>query len=831
MPKFLVALLSVVFIRHVLLFTVCMLFIPLNSYGDAIVGGTPFQKKQLNTIIVDNYYPYTFVNQNGDPDGFSVDLIRTIAEEMGLALNIHVDTWDLARKALKNGDIDVLPMMAYSKERDRVFDFSVPHTIAYDAFFMRKSASKIRSLDDLRGKKIIVMENDQAHDYLRSIGLVGPRYLILVDSLPDALGLLSSGKGDAALMPKLVGLIVAKNLGLNNLELSPIVIEDYNRPFSFAVAEGNQALLERLSQGLSIVKTSDQYNNIYKKWFGALAPPGFSLRTVLKYIGGIVLVFITIGSVLLLWSFSLRRQVALRTRALEEEIAERKQAEAALRESEEKYRTILESIEDGYYEVDIHGNFTFFNDSLCEIYQYPKNELMGMNIRKSTDQEAAIQGYNVFKKVYTTGKAKKGFEWSIIRNDGTKGVVEASVTLRRDVKGDPIGFRGIVRDITEKHRLEAQLQQAQKMEAIGTLSGGIAHDFNNLLTAIQGRTSIMLMNKDSSHPDFGHLRLIEDYVESAADLTKQLLGFARGGKYEVKPTDLNELIKKENRMFGRTKKEITIHGIYDENLWSVEVDRGQIEQVLLNLYVNAWQAMPAGGDLYIQAQNVAIDEGYTKPYRVEPGRYVEISVTDTGVGMDKATQEKIFDPFFTTKEMGRGTGLGLASAYGIIKNHGGFINVYSEKGHGTTFNMYLPTSEKEVIEEKKPVGGPLRGFETVLFVDDEDMIIEVAANLLEQLGYKVLTAGSGKEAIEIYEENKERIDIVILDMVMPNMSGGDTYDSLKEINPKVKVLLSSGYSINGQATEILDRGCNGFVQKPFKIKELSEKLRGILDEK
>ena len=381
----------------------------------------------------------------------------------------------------------------------------------------------------------------------------------------------------------------------------------------------------------------------------------------------------------------------------------------------------------------------------------------------------------------------------------------------------------------ERARLETQLQQAQKMEAIGTLAGGIAHDFNNLLMAIQGRTSIMLMNKDSSHPDFGHLRGIEDHVENAADLTMQLLGFARGGKYEVRPTDINEVIKKQNRMFGRTKKEITIRGKYEKDLWSVEVDRGQIEQVLLNLYVNAWQAMPGGGDLYLETENVTLDENYVKPFSIEPGRYVKISVTDTGVGMDKATQERIFEPFFTTKEMGRGTGLGLASVYGIIKNHGGFINVYSEKGEGATFNIYLPASEREVIEEKKPAGDTLRGTETVLFVDDEDMIIEVAEELLEQLGYKVLTARSGKEAIETYEKNKEQIDIAILDMIMPDMSGGETYDKLKEINPDIKVLLASGYSLNGAATEILDRGCNGFIQKPAKMRELSQKLREILD--
>ena len=232
----------------------------------------------------------------------------------------------------------------------------------------------------------------------------------------------------------------------------------------------------------------------------------------------------------------------------------------------------------------------------------------------------------------------------------------------------------------------------------------------------------------------------------------------------------------------------------------------------------------------METENVILDEHYVKPFSIEPGRYVKISVTDTGVGMDKATREKIFEPFFTTKEMGRGTGLGLASVYGIIKNHGGFINVYSEKGHGTTFNICLPASEKEVIEGKESVGGTLRGSETVLFVDDEDMIIEVAKEVLEQLGYKVLIARSGKEAIKIYDKDKERIDMVLLDMIMPDMSGGKTYDFLKEINPKVKVLLSSGYSINGQATEIMDRGCNGFIQKPFKMKELSQKLREVLDD-
>jgi len=514
---------------------------------------------------------------------------------------------------------------------------------------------------------------------------------------------------------------------------------------------------------------------------------------------------------------------------LQQEIAERRQAEDALRESEEKYRTILENIEDGYYEVDIEGNFTFFNDSMWKIIGYPKNELMGMNFKRYNVQEDIQQVYETFNKVYRTGKPAKIMQHRIIRNDGTKRYVELSASLIKDAESQPIGFRGILRDVTELRRLEAHLQQAQRLEAIGTLAGGIAHDFNNLLMGIQGNASLILLEKDSGHPDIERLRNIEQYVQNGADLSKQLIGFAMSGKYEVKPIDLNELIKKSSVMFGRTKKEIDIYRNYQEGIWSAEVDQGQIEQVLLNLYVNAWQAMPAGGELHLKTENVTLDEAYTNRFEAKPGNYVMITVADTGVGMDETAQQRIFEPFFTTKEMGRGTGLGLASVYGIIKNHGGFIDVYSEKSKGAIFNIYLPASKKAAVREKELIEEIIKGTENILLVDDDPMIVDIGEQLLKKMGYEVLTAKSGKEAIKIYEENKGEIGMVILDMVMPGMGGGETYDKLKDLDPHIKVLLSSGYSIDGEAQEILDRGCNGFIQKPFRIKDLSQKLRMMLD--
>ncbi len=398
----------------------------------------------------------------------------------------------------------------------------------------------------------------------------------------------------------------------------------------------------------------------------------------------------------------------------------------------------------------------------------------------------------------------------------------------RDEDGTISGVVIVGRDITDLRKLEGQLLQAQKMEAVGTLAGGLAHDFNNLLMGIQGRTSLMLSEVDRHHPFREHLEGIESYVKSAVDLTRQILGFARGGKYEVKPTDLNELIKTQNRMFSRTRKEISVRGRYAQDIWPVEVDRGQINQALLNLYVNAWQAMPGGGELFITTENLELTQSAAEALNLPPGRFVRVTVTDTGVGMDEMVLNRIFEPFFTTREMGRGTGLGLASAYGIIKNHGGLINVSSVKGEGSTFTIILPASGRSVAKTIAPPERPQKGQGTLLLVDDEQMILDVGAAMLKKLGYTVHIAGSGDAALQLYRDQGDAIDLVILDMVMPGMGGGEVFDRLKAMDQGVRVVLSSGYSMNGKASEIMARGCAGFIQKPFNLAQLSAKVTAAL---
>jgi CheY-like chemotaxis protein len=322
---------------------------------------------------------------------------------------------------------------------------------------------------------------------------------------------------------------------------------------------------------------------------------------------------------------------------------------------------------------------------------------------------------------------------------------------------------------------------------------------------------------------------IEEYVRSATHLTKQLLGFARGGKYEVRPIDINTIVLDSAAMFGRTRKELEIYTrIHDQSL-VVAADRGQIEQVLLNMYVNAWQAMPRSGELHLATGSATLDASQGRLHQIKPGRYAEVSIRDTGVGMDEATRQRIFDPFFTTKDKGRGTGLGLASAYGIIKNHGGAITVESEPGQGTTFCLFLPLTPEAPERHNNHEKGIVAGHETVVLVDDEQMILDIGEAMLHKLGYHVITARGGEEAIAIIKEGGDAIDLVILDLIMPGVDGDQVFSCLQTHQPHVPVLLSSGYALNGQAEALMQKGCQGFIQKPFNLAALSDYIRKILD--
>ncbi|MFH1112970.1 MAG: PAS domain S-box protein [Pseudomonadota bacterium] len=516
------------------------------------------------------------------------------------------------------------------------------------------------------------------------------------------------------------------------------------------------------------------------------------------------------------------------------DITTRKSAEMALRQSEEKYRKILETIADGYHEADLAGNLILVNDSLCEILGYSREELIGMNYRNLMDEHNAQLTFQAYNEVFHTGVPNPEFSYQAFRKDGTRRDVSLSIALIRDAARNPVGFRGIFRDITERRQLEEQLRQAVKMEAIGRLAGGIAHDFNNLLTAIMGYTSMLSLEMPQEERVQRKLDQISRTAARAADLTRQLLAFSRKQVLEVSVLNFNNLIEDIESMLRRLiGEDIELTTDLRPGIGNVRADQGQLEQVVVNLAVNARDAMPGGGTLTIETCEVLLEEGYCASRTdVKPGEYVMLSISDTGDGMTPETCNQVFDPFFTTKEKGRGTGLGLSMAYGTIKQHGGHIAVYSEAGTGTSFKIYLPRVQ-ESLSRHVPNAEPerrSRGTETILLVEDEETVRDLAGEALEMLGYRVLKASSPAEAVEIAANHPDRIDLLLTDVVLPRMDGKTLYVTLAAGRPEMKVLYVSGYTENFIVHRgILDPEVS-FLQKPFTLDGVARKVRAVLDQ-
>ncbi len=516
-----------------------------------------------------------------------------------------------------------------------------------------------------------------------------------------------------------------------------------------------------------------------------------------------------------------------------EDITERRRAEEALRLAEKTFRDLLETVQLVAILLDRDGNMTFCNDYLLNLTGWEKEALLGRNwIDLCIPYEERERMKTVFAAVIKGDEVVLHHENSIVTRDGKEHLILWNNTILHDLEGKITGTASIGIDITEQKNLEAQLRQAQKMEAVGQLAGGIAHDFNNILSAIMGYAYLVQSRLDSNDPSRDDMDQILDSVHRAAEVTHSLLAFSKKQSMNSKLVLITAIVKTSEKMLSRViGEDITINTVLSCNEVKCIVDAGQIEQVLMNLATNARDAMPKGGRLTLSTECLEMDDSFIQAHGYgRLGRFALISVSDTGVGMSKETVAKIFEPFFTTKETGKGTGLGLAMAYGIVKQHNGYIDVYSEVGKGTTFRIYLPAAESKEEEIKTTVELlPSGGTETILVTEDSEKLRQLSETILSQYGYKVILAQDGDEAIEKFIENKDVIQLVLLDMIMPKKSGKEVYDEIKRIKLDIKVIFVSGYTADRIDKEVLAEKNAKFIFKPVSPKDLLREVRDMLD--
>ena len=533
------------------------------------------------------------------------------------------------------------------------------------------------------------------------------------------------------------------------------------------------------------------------------------------------------------------KELRHRVRELETIENERRRVVEALRETEERFRQVYDEAPVGYHELDKEGRIIRVNRRELEMLGYTEKELLGRPVWKFVVEEE-ITRQVIMAKIAGDVSFHETFERTYRRKDGTTLPVLIEDRIIPDEKGRITGIRSMIEDITERRRAEEalrkseeQLRQWQRVEAIGRLAGGVAHDFNNLLMTIKGCSELLLGELDARDSRREEVEEIRKAAERATALTRQLLAFGRRQVLQPQVLDLNEVVANMGRMLQRLiGEDIQLLTVLDAELWPVKVDPGQFEQVIMNLAVNARDAMPGGGKLTIETANVVLDEKYARRHvSVKPGPCVMLAVTDNGCGMDKETQSHLFEPFFTTKAKEEGTGLGLSTVYGIVKQSGGNIWAYSESGLGTTFKIYLPRVE-EAVKTYKPKVVPTvspGGSETILLVEDEEAVRAIVSKILQNKGYTVLEAHHGHEALQICKDHQGPIHLMVTDVVMPHMSGRELAERLTSLRPELRVLYMSGYPDKAIAHHgVLEAGTS-FLQKPFTLSALECKVRDLLD--
>ncbi len=812
--------------KGLLVFLFC-LFLQWNLAPPVCAAG------RLRVGVHDNQ-PLAFVDADGQAKGFLIDILEYIGAKEGWRLDYIPGSLAECLERLKRGEIDLVVGIGYSRERNEVYDFTYEDIYSDWGVVYTQVDSDINQIVNLDNKKIAVVHDDIHYHNLRNLAeqLKLKCRFIEAYEYDAVLELIARKKVDAGVVNRLYGLEFETNY---NVSRSPIIFS--HAEVHFAVPKKkHRELIRAIDKHLAPLKSdkSSFYHQALDKWTPTTVkwqlPKWFV--GILAVAGGLLLLFLVTGLLLRAQVKAKTAELSFINQELLAEIAERKRVEDVLRLTQFS----VDNAGDAAFWMGPDAKFIYVNDTACSSLGYSRQELLSMTVPDIDPNFPA---------------AAWPEHWQEVRRRGSF-IVESQHRTREgrvfpvEITVNYLEFEGkeyncvFARDITErkeaekeKERMQVQLRQAQKMEAVGTLAGGIAHDFNNLLQAVQGYAQLLLLKMDDDDSGQRGLQQIVRAATRGAELTQQLLTFSRKIESELQPIDFNREVENVRLLLERTiPKMIEVKFRLAEDLKMVNADLGQIEQILMNLAVNAKDAMPDGGKLIVETANVILDQDYCKIHRVaNPGSYVQLTVTDTGHGIDKMTIEHIFEPFYTTKETGKGTGLGLATVYGIVKSHNGHIVCYSEPDEGTTFKIYLPTidSTEEARKAEEHMTAPEGGSETILLVDDEEPIRSLGTQILEEFGYTVLTAADGESALQIYSKEQKRIDLVILDLIMPGMGGKLCLLELLKINLEAKVAIASGYSPDGPTREILKNGAKGFISKPYDLRQILKVVREVLD--